>query len=89
MAISKKVVFIYEGKATKGWVIESSHKVYKINVHTNKVDEIELKYDISSIEVDTDYHYLTALSPEKALKKYKMFLAKEEAQNKGKKSYLN
>ena len=88
MAISKKAVFLYEGKPVKGMIIHDGQGLFRIHEQTHQVEEVELKYATSAVEFDTMYHYTAALSKEKALEKYKRYKEAEERKT-NKKPYLN
>lgn len=88
MSISKKAIFLYEGKPVRGMVIHDGQGLFRIHEETHQVEEVELKYKESAVEFDTMYHYTAALSKEKALEKYKRFKEQEEKKH-NKKPFLN
>jgi hypothetical protein len=86
--LAKKVVLMYEGKPVKALIIEPNHQYYRIHVPTHKVEQIELQYDMTAVNFDTEYHYLQALSSEKALEKFIKF-QKNEANKQSRTNKVN
>lgn len=80
--LAKKVVLMYENKPVKALIIPPGDKYYKIHVQTHKIEEIELPYSMTAVEFNMEYHYLPALSEQKALNKFITFQKNEEGKPK-------
>ena len=78
--MSKEAFFILNDelvKDNKGQPITISvfdgQKLFRIHFATKKLEEIELQYDKNAVMFDAEWHYVAALGPLKAIKKFEKY----------------